>query len=184
VLHPAREVLEPLLMLADQGQDRRLSGGRDLVPQYGQQWRLRLHAGGPRPLPGSDKAFPGTATRGGPHRKPACGPGACPGSVFRLPLLSSHRSCGEFANCDAGTGSHGQVSCRGDLSPRVRSMPPTQEDRQATSTAPEDDFTTLFAQVFGLEKALLLAPQFPVEDVYGGSRFVDYALRTTDEKVA
>ncbi|MBI1918354.1 MAG: DUF559 domain-containing protein [Planctomycetes bacterium] len=57
-------------------------------------------------------------------------------------------------------------------------------EHQATSSAPEDDFTTLFAQVFGLKKALLLVPQFPVEDIYCGSRFVDYALRTTDEKVA
>src|SRR5258708_22399906 len=63
-------------------------------------------------------------------------------------------------------------------------MPPQQHERQATSTAPEDIFTTLFAQVFGLEKALLLVPQYPVEDIYGGSRFVDYALRTTDENVA
>ena len=63
-------------------------------------------------------------------------------------------------------------------------MPSQQNDRQATSSTPEDDFTTLFSEVFGLEKALLLAPQFPVEDIYGGSRFVDYALRTTDEKVA
>jgi superfamily II DNA or RNA helicase len=57
-------------------------------------------------------------------------------------------------------------------------------DRAATSTAPEDLFTTLFAQVFGLEKSLLLVPQFPVEDLYGTVRFVDYALRTTDERVA
>jgi very-short-patch-repair endonuclease len=57
-------------------------------------------------------------------------------------------------------------------------------NRQLTSSTPEDLFTTLFAQVFGLERTLLLAPQFPVEDIYGGSRFVDYALRTLDEKVA
>lgn len=63
-------------------------------------------------------------------------------------------------------------------------MQPSPIDHQATSTAPEDDFATLFAQVFGLEKALLLAPQHPVADIYGGSRFVDYALRTTEENVA
>lgn len=57
-------------------------------------------------------------------------------------------------------------------------------ERQLTSSTPEDLFTTLFAQVFGLEKTLLLVPQFPVEDIYGGSRYVDYALRTLDEKVA
>jgi superfamily II DNA or RNA helicase len=57
-------------------------------------------------------------------------------------------------------------------------------ERQLTSSTPENLFTTLFAQVFGLEKTLLLVPQFPVEDIYGGSRYVDYALRTLDEKVA
>src|SRR5262245_21572358 len=57
-------------------------------------------------------------------------------------------------------------------------------ERQLTSSTPEDLFTTLFAQVFGLEKTLLLVPQFPVEDIYGKCRYVDYALRTLDEKVA
>ena len=63
-------------------------------------------------------------------------------------------------------------------------MPADPTDRQATSTTPEDDFLTLFGQTFGLEKTLLLAHEFPVQDIYGGSRSVDYALRTTDEKVA
>ncbi len=57
-------------------------------------------------------------------------------------------------------------------------------DRAATSTAPEDLFTELFTQVFGLEKTLLLVPQYPAKDIYDGNRFVDYALRTRDEKVA
>src|SRR5262245_20056984 len=57
-------------------------------------------------------------------------------------------------------------------------------ERQLTSTTPEDLFTTLFAQVFGLEKTQLLVPQQPVEDIYGGSRFVDFALRTIEERVA
>lgn len=54
----------------------------------------------------------------------------------------------------------------------------------ATSSAPENAFMTLFAQVFGVEKALLVSPQHPVMDIYGGGRNIDYALRTTDEKVA
>jgi superfamily II DNA or RNA helicase len=57
-------------------------------------------------------------------------------------------------------------------------------DRVATSTAPEDLFTDLFTQVFGVEKAQLLAPQHPVTDVYGNSRFVDLALRTRGGKIA
>jgi superfamily II DNA or RNA helicase len=57
-------------------------------------------------------------------------------------------------------------------------------DRQATSSAPEDLFAELFAQFFGLEKALLLVPQYPIQDIDGGSRLIDYALRTRGERVA
>lgn len=63
-------------------------------------------------------------------------------------------------------------------------MPPPASDRGASSTRPEDEFTLLFSQVFGLEKTLLLSPEYPVRDIYGATRFVDYALRTTDEKIA
>jgi hypothetical protein len=42
-------------------------------------------------------------------------------------------------------------------------------ERGATSSAPEDLFTELFTQVFGVEKALLLVPQFPVTDIYGAA---------------
>jgi hypothetical protein len=38
------------------------------------------------------------------------------------------------------------------------SMTISFSDRAATSSLPEDLFTTLFGQVFGLEKTLLLAP--------------------------
>jgi len=56
--------------------------------------------------------------------------------------------------------------------------------RSATSSAPEDLFAELFIQVVGVENAPLLTPQFPVEDIYGGSRYIDFALRTVDERVA
>jgi superfamily II DNA or RNA helicase len=56
-------------------------------------------------------------------------------------------------------------------------------ERDESSTAPEDKFVELFAQIFGTEKVQLLAHEFPVEDIYGGSRFVDYAIRTPEEKV-
>ncbi|MCS7021699.1 MAG: hypothetical protein NZU63_07725, partial [Gemmataceae bacterium] len=55
-------------------------------------------------------------------------------------------------------------------------------ERGATSTAPEDLFTELFTQVFGPEKALLLTPQYPVTDIYGACRYVDFALRAKGEK--
>ncbi len=57
-------------------------------------------------------------------------------------------------------------------------------ERAAASSAPEDIFAELFTQVFGLEKALLLVPQYPIKDIYEGSRFVDYALRTHDQRIA
>ncbi len=56
--------------------------------------------------------------------------------------------------------------------------------RSATSSTPEDLFAELFTQVFGVENCRLLIPQFPVEDIYGGSRYIDFALRTFDEHVA
>jgi superfamily II DNA or RNA helicase len=56
--------------------------------------------------------------------------------------------------------------------------------RSATSSAPEDLFAELFTEVFGLENGRLLAPHFPFQDIYQGSRFIDFALRTVDERVA
>jgi superfamily II DNA or RNA helicase len=61
---------------------------------------------------------------------------------------------------------------------------PELAPRQSTSTLPEDDFVTLFAQVFGTGKVLQLAPGYPVDDIYGGSRFLDYALRSPVGNVA
>jgi superfamily II DNA or RNA helicase len=63
-------------------------------------------------------------------------------------------------------------------------MPQDTNDRGATSTTPEDLFAEIFTQAFGLEKALLLVPQYPIRDIYDGSRFVDFALRTRDERIA
>ena len=63
-------------------------------------------------------------------------------------------------------------------------MSPGSNERGATSSAPEDLFTELFTQLFGMEKTLLLVPQYPVTDVHDGSRFIDFALRTRDERIA
>ena len=63
-------------------------------------------------------------------------------------------------------------------------MPEPIASRAATSSTPEDLFAELFAQVFGVENTRLLVPEYPVEDIYGGSRYVDFALRTIDEQVA
>jgi len=63
-------------------------------------------------------------------------------------------------------------------------QPLSSGERQAHSSLPEDRFVELFAEVFGLDKVQLLAPQFPVEDIYGNGRLIDYALRTVKEWVA
>jgi superfamily II DNA or RNA helicase len=57
-------------------------------------------------------------------------------------------------------------------------------DPQSHSSTPEDLFAELFVQVFGVENARLLVPQFPVEDIYAANRYIDFALRTVDVKLA
>lgn len=57
-------------------------------------------------------------------------------------------------------------------------------DRPGQASAPEDLFVDLFAEVFGAEKAQLLAHEYPFQDIYGGGRFIDYALRTLDSRIA
>ncbi len=60
----------------------------------------------------------------------------------------------------------------------------TFRDREGRSSTPEDVFVELFAQVFGVEKVQMLAHDYPVEDIYGSSRFIDYAIRTADQSIA
>ena len=57
-------------------------------------------------------------------------------------------------------------------------------ERQAVASAPEDAFVELFAQVFGLEKVQLLVHEYSFEDIYGAGRYIDYAIRAADEKLA
>lgn len=52
------------------------------------------------------------------------------------------------------------------------------------STQPEDDFVSIFVELFGPEKAHLLAPEFAVLDIDGGARFIDFALRAGGKKIA
>ncbi len=63
-------------------------------------------------------------------------------------------------------------------------MPDFVNERSAVSSEPEDAFVELFGQVFGLDKVQLLASQYPVEDIYGNGRFLDFALRTAEARVA
>lgn len=63
-------------------------------------------------------------------------------------------------------------------------MAETTPERKQPSTKPEDIFVELFTQVFGLESVQFLTFQHPFEDIYGGNREIDYAIRTITEKVA
>jgi superfamily II DNA or RNA helicase len=57
-------------------------------------------------------------------------------------------------------------------------------NRAVTSSQPEDIFVDLFTEVFGVEKAQLLVPQFEYRDFDGADRFLDYALKTNDGRIA
>ena len=63
-------------------------------------------------------------------------------------------------------------------------MDTSHSSRSATNSAPEDRFAELFTEVFGVENARLLTPEFPVEDIFQRSRFIDFALCTIDERIA
>jgi superfamily II DNA or RNA helicase len=63
------------------------------------------------------------------------------------------------------------------------SVPKTTEG-EAHASAPEDIFVELFAQVFGVANVQLLVHEYPVVDIYGSGRSIDYALRTSDERIA
>ena len=56
--------------------------------------------------------------------------------------------------------------------------------RQVLSSEAENRFVDLFTQVFGVQNAGRLVMEFPVRDIYGGSRFIDYAIRTPEERIA
>jgi superfamily II DNA or RNA helicase len=56
--------------------------------------------------------------------------------------------------------------------------------REVLSSEAENRFVELFTDVFGLQNAGLLAMEFPVKDIYGATRFIDYAIRTPDECIA
>jgi hypothetical protein len=52
------EGLQPLLVLPDQGQDRRPGGKPYLTPQVVRDWRPRLHAADLRASPATGKSSP------------------------------------------------------------------------------------------------------------------------------
>lgn len=61
---------------------------------------------------------------------------------------------------------------------------PKLNARAAESSQPEDQFVELFAQVFGIEKTQLLAPEYPVLDIDGRTRYIDFALKSAGRLIA
>ncbi len=60
----------------------------------------------------------------------------------------------------------------------------TNVERQAAKSEAENRFVDLFTQVFGIQNTGHLALGFPVKDIDGRTRFIDYAIRTLDERIA
>lgn len=48
----------------------------------------------------------------------------------------------------------------------------------------EDKFIELFSEVFGPDKTNKLIIQYPFKDIYGKSRYIDFAVKTDNEKIA
>jgi superfamily II DNA or RNA helicase len=61
---------------------------------------------------------------------------------------------------------------------------PDITERAARASQPEDDFVALFAQAFGFEKTQLLVPEYPVADIYGTTRYIDFALKAAGRMIA
>ncbi len=60
----------------------------------------------------------------------------------------------------------------------------TNVERQVARSEAENRFVDLFTQVFGIQNTCHLALGFPVKDIDGRTRFIDYAIRTLDERIA
>lgn len=57
-------------------------------------------------------------------------------------------------------------------------------ERSIDSSLPEDVFVEIFSEVFGMEKIQYLMPEYPVLDIYGMGRYIDFAVQTRESKYA
>ncbi|MGI6066939.1 MAG: hypothetical protein ACOYI2_10740 [Bacillota bacterium] len=55
---------------------------------------------------------------------------------------------------------------------------------RGTGSTAEDLFVELFCDVFGPEKTEYLFIQYPFQDIYNRSRFIDFALESEELKIA
>ena len=63
-------------------------------------------------------------------------------------------------------------------------MPNKQTNSTPLASPAEDLFVELFCEVFGAEKSQYLFIQYPVVDIYGNHRYIDFALASPDMKIA
>ena len=63
-------------------------------------------------------------------------------------------------------------------------MPNQLIETNKVNSVAEDEFVRLFCEVFGYENASLLNIQYPIVDIYGRHRYIDFALETANEKIA
>lgn len=59
-----------------------------------------------------------------------------------------------------------------------------KEEKIKLASGAEDKFVELFSEVFGPEKTSNLLIQYGINDIYGKSRYIDFAVLTEKEKIA
>lgn len=63
-------------------------------------------------------------------------------------------------------------------------MAKTTYANNAGNSSAEEKFIQLFCDVFGIEKGQYVYLQYPIVDIYGGHRTIDFAIQTEDDKIA
>lgn len=69
-------------------------------------------------------------------------------------------------------------------SPEHSSSHPVRQERAGVSSSSEDLFVDIFQEALGFERTQLLAPQYPVADIYGKGRWIDFAFISRIQKYA
>jgi hypothetical protein len=64
------------------------------------------------------------------------------------------------------------------------SSDPVRQDRSGVSSSSEDLFVDIFQEALGFERTQLLVPQYPVSDIYGAGRWIDFAFISRMDKYA
>ena len=58
------------------------------------------------------------------------------------------------------------------------------ENTTSVNRVAEEKFLEIFSEAFGPDKANNLYTQYPIVDIYGGHRYIDFALENQDSKIA